>query len=161
MNIPETERSPLAGLWSRRIAFVIEQRPTHALTVAYNESSSLPRVRGDLRRLHARIDRALLGRRFNTQPAACRTWFAAFIERLTTNTHAHLVLRAPPGREAQLEALFAESRSPWARITQRATHALRPLTDAAGWAAYATKEMTSRSDWYLSDEFLPVPAGGR
>jgi hypothetical protein len=152
MNIPETERSPLAGLWSRRIAFVIEQRPTHALTVAYNESSSLPRVR---------IDRALLGRRFNTQPAACRTWFAAFIERLTTNTHAHLVLRAPPGREAQLEALFAESRSPWARITQRATHALRPLTDAAGWAAYATKEMTSRSDWYLSDEFLPVAAVDR
>jgi hypothetical protein len=161
MNLPPPERSPLSGLWSQRVEFVLAQRPSHALTLAYNETAPLSRVRSDLRRLQARLDRALVGRRFNRRPGSSRTWFAAFIEHLDTNTHAHLALRAPPRRAEELAQLFDVSPSPWMRIAPCGTHDLRPPHDPRGWVSYATKEMTARSEWFLSDEFLPDGVAAR
>lgn len=138
------------------MAFLIGREVTHALTISYNHPASADRARFDLRRLHARLDRLLLGRRFNQRPGTSRTWFAACVENLNSNTHVHLAVRAPEGREADMEALFATTHNPWSLLAPHASHHLQRVHDAEGWAAYCLKEMSSSGDLILSDEFLPA-----
>lgn len=156
MNISPRPRIPLTGLWRARVDFVVGRQPTHGLTVSYNAPATLARVRFDLRRLHARIDRYLLGRRFNARPASERTWFAACTENLTSNAHVHLVLRAPEGQEDDLEALFRIYPDPWKQLAPHASHKLRRLDDAEVCVRYALKELAARGEMIMSDEFLPA-----
>ncbi len=80
------------------------------------------------------------------------------MENIGSNTHAHLALRAPPGRAGEVAAVFAARRSPWAELTPRATHSLREVDDAPGWVRYAAEDLAAGGEWFLSDEFLPAHA---
>lgn len=150
--------APVVELRRQWADFCFAQNPTHALTLAYNGPASHTKIRADLCHLHARLDRKLLGRRFNVLPGEGRTWFAAFGEHLTTNAHAHLVVRVPPDRCAEFERLFPTGTGRcdlWTRLAPAGTYAAEPLSDPAGWARYSIKDLTEDSVWMLSGEFLP------
>jgi hypothetical protein len=143
-------------IWMQRLRFLIERQPTHGLTLAFNTTVSTSTVRHILDNLHAHIDRALYGRRFNKYSHEERTWFAAFIEHPDTNTHVHLIMRVAEDRHEAFQKLFPGERgSFWSHWAPRGTHALARIFDAEGWVVYATKQLPTDDDWIISDEFLP------
>lgn len=159
VNIEPSSSSPLAPglLRAQRLRFLTDQRPTHALTLAFNTTVPPRTVRAVLDDLHAHMDRALFGRRFNAKPLDRRTWFAAFVEHPDTNTHAHLLVRVTEDRHDAFEALFPGDRGAfWCRWAARGTHVLRRIFDAEGWADYSTKHLRPDGDWITSDEFVPA-----
>lgn len=159
MNIDDPPRIVLdpRRIWRERVRFLVQSKPTHALTLAWNDTCSLQRVRTVLRHVHAHIDRRVLGRQFNKAASSRRTWFAAFIENLKSNTHAHLIVRVDKEQWTSFEGLFPGGRGPfWTKWAPRGTYDLKQTFDPLGWAAYATKCVTTNDEWIDSTEFLPL-----
>lgn len=147
-------------LWTERVRFLGESRPSHALTLSYNDCVSARRVRNDLDDMHAHLDRRLLGRRFHRASPMRRTWYVAIVERPTTNLHLHLVMRVVADRWHTFESLFpGQKGSFWTMWAPRGTYALTRIYDTAGWVRYATKTLRMTSEWIDSAEFLPMHAG--
>ncbi len=157
MNIEPGPEAVLSSFKSRsaRIDLIKAIRPTHALTLAYNDTATLDRIWRDLRAFHAHLDRALFGRRFFALPRDRRTAFVAVPEHVATNAHLHMLVRVADDRRAEFEAMMPGERSEfWARWATRGTHVLVPLHDEDGWAKYCLKLMTVDGDWFHSDDFL-------
>ena len=164
MNIEPTPKSILSRskLRSAHLTQLQTLRPTHALTLAYNDTVTIDRLRRDLRAFHAHLDRALFGRRFCTLPCERRTAFFAVPENVMTNTHVHMLMRVAEDRTAEFEATVPNDRSQfWARWAPRGTHRLMPLYDEDGWAKYCLKLMSLDGVWFDSIEFLSDTAFNR
>lgn len=126
------------------VGWLTRQTPTHAATVAYNSTVTIERVQRDLDKFHGMLDRRLFGPRFNLIEAERRTWWAAFVEHLSSNTHAHLLIQVVPDKASKFEALWSGDRNAiWSLLAPAGSSVLKPLADReniARWAVYATKE---------------------
>lgn len=95
----------------------------------------LEQVHRDLDRLHARVDRTLFGKRFNTFPEAKRTAFVGLIEHPQANLHAHLCWRVPDMRADEFAAVVSAA---WRATGPSRTIDVQPIRDS-GWAHYTVK----------------------
>jgi hypothetical protein len=126
----------LRAAWADQIAQI---KPTHALTLACNQTIPLDGLRLALRRFFGHLDRELLGRLFHKQPTSRRTAYAAVPEHLTSNSHVHAVIRVTPARRARVEYLLGSDRSwLWSKVMPTGTHRLVSLPNG-GWHAYCLK----------------------
>lgn len=97
----------------------------------------------------ARIDRALLGRRWSQLPHSDRSDGVFFIEHTDTNIHAHGLVRFPQARTLDLDALTKEK---WIRLTEAGDTDFQALYDAEHCLEYCTKEM--KSSLFSSDQVI-------
>lgn len=121
---------------------------THAVTLIWNpEDGKLGQgqVRIDTAKLHCRVDRALMGKRFNTMPVGLRSGYVGFIEHPETNTHAHFAWRVPIKHHLRFETVLRER---WDHLHPYGNADVQVLYDAAGWASYMSKDQwrTSHAD---------------
>lgn len=119
---------------------VVRSRPTHGITLVWNpEDGKLgpEQVRADTAIMHCRVDRALMGKRFNKLSLSERTAYVGFIEHPERNTHAHFAWRVPAEHHASFEGAF---RGWWDRLHPYGDVDVQVLYDPAGWAAYMVKD---------------------
>jgi len=132
---------------------------TNTVTIAYDSSAShvrLPtrvdacnrlttvrhvtpdQVRHDVALLSRNVDRRLLGRLFNRQPAAMWSAYIGFIEHPDSNTHVHLAWHChdPHGLAG------AELAKQWGKLSPYFTSVIRPLSDPVEWANYMLKDQS-------------------
>lgn len=146
--LPTTATAPrLRAAWRNHLE---SMGATHALTLTINAPATADGLRAKLHQFFGRLDRAILGRRFNEAPPECRTAYVAFAENLTTNAHAHALIRVIPDRRAEVENLLGDTRSRfWSHVAPAGTHVLRPIDDE-GWASYCTKFVGLNSEVFVS-----------
>jgi hypothetical protein len=80
------------------IDLIVRTGATHAVTLVWNSEDgklSAERVHADTAIVHCRLERALMGKRFNTLPVIERSGYVGFIEHPEANTHAHFAWRVP------------------------------------------------------------------
>lgn len=123
-----------------------EAGPPKSLTWCYQGESQMPEFAKTMDMTHligeflARIDRALLGRKWSRLPPDQRTDGLFFIEHTDTNIHAHGLLRFPDVRTLDLKALTKEK---WIKLTEAGDTDFQALYDAERCLEYCTKEMAS------------------
>jgi hypothetical protein len=147
---------PPNALRDAQISFLASHPWSHALTLSYNDwPVSDRRIRCDLRALHARIDRQLLGTRFHLLKPEQRSRFIAVVEGKDYHPHVHIMLQIkPPNRSAEFAAMLHAGL--WKRFAPAGSYELSLITDAHGWAAYCLKNFDERDEWISSFEFLPA-----
>lgn len=130
------------------IDLIVRTGATHAVTLVWNPEDgklSAERVHADTAIAHGRLDRTLMGKRFNKRPVDERTGYVGFIEHPEANTHAHFAWRVPIKHHARFEAVFKEQ---WDHLHPYGDVDVQVLYDATGWAAYMSKDQwrTSHAD---------------
>lgn len=120
-----------------------------------------PHLREMVKRLHARVDRQLLGSRFNRLPPERRSRFIGFVEAMNVHPHVHFLWKAPAERVGHFEILFnnAARDTPWRDIAPFGSHCLERFHDVSGWASYCLKRQMSDDAWdtmIISDDFCPT-----
>ena len=143
----------------------------HALTLAWNCSRSLDIAEGNLKTLHAIVDRQLLGRNFNCRCKTERTMAVFVFEGVSPGGHLHvhsLWRVTDPRRQLKFAKLVRGMKdkltgkmirpAAWNRIVKSGSHKLDLMTDWSTFAGYALKDQQMLSDpreivW--SDQFYP------
>lgn len=111
------------------------------ITLVTNETWELPKMRQAIKHFLGRADHSLLGRKWWKQPLDCRAEGIFFIEHVTSNTHAHGLLRLPvrhPDDQRDMKTLLAEH---WQDLAPAGSLDCQHIHDAPGCADYCTKEM--------------------
>lgn len=133
---------------------------THALTLTWNRSQPLDAAIRDLKSVHARVDRKLLGRNFNAKPQGDRTLAVFIFEALERGgkTHVHSLWRlSDRAHLLPFARLFPGERGGvWNAVAKAGTYKLALASDWSTFAGYALKGQHMSSDereivW--SDEF--------
>jgi len=122
---------------------------THGLTLQWNRPLAYHRATTDMKALHARVDRALLGARFNKSNERTRAVFV-FEGVEHVNLHVHSLWKVPDVVAQKFESLFwgefSGKPNAWKLVVPAGSCKLlisdNPL--AAAW--YDTKEMHMRAD---------------
>lgn len=92
--MPYTAEAALRYSATKELRFWLESlKPTHFITFNFNTDVTLISARRALKRFHAKLDRALHGRRFHLLSSEERTFFVAFPEHVNSNLHYHALLR--------------------------------------------------------------------
>lgn len=138
------------------VAFLASIPSTLSVTLRYNAPTiTLDRIRRDLRDLHAKVDRAVLGKRFNTSDQRSSYW--AVVEKLDTNPHVHAGWRFPTLDHARHLVFMLDGAELWRnRYAPGGTHDVqlyRPNDyrfGTGGWAGYACKALWSTDHVILS-----------
>ncbi len=128
------------------------------VTANFNRDTNSEAARRNLKRWHARIDRALLGASWAKKAINQRTFFVAFVENTDSNLHYHMLLKLS---DPQAKARFLDiAESAWLGLVKSGSLDIKPIetrNDLARTAAYATKQLY-RSDrleqFILSTEFI-------
>ncbi len=85
---------------------IMEQGADYFVTAVFNRETFFGGARNSLKDWHARIDRCLLGRRWQRKPACERTFFWAFPEHPDSNLHYHLMVKlSDPAKRMEFEAI--------------------------------------------------------
>jgi hypothetical protein len=123
-----------------------------ALSLTYNEwPISVDRIRRDLRGLHARVDRQLLGRRFHLRPPLQRSQVWAVIEKIDSYPHMHCGWGLPHASSmGDLFHLFEGGI--WSTMAPRGGYDIHEYRH--GWGTYATKNLSDTLYIIDSAEFL-------
>ena len=130
---------------------VASQRPEWAITSIFNGPTSLASGQKALRGFHARLDRALLGRNWQRQPAEQRSFCIWQPEHIASNLHYHGCMRIPQGKE---EKFLTIAQGIWKKLVPSGAMDINPITDISGWAHYITKEAVE--GFIISTEFSTI-----
>lgn len=149
LPMPSPYKHPKTGVyWVHKVVPVELRRVLKRTELKVSLRTKDPKVAKE--QVTAELDRfnAMLG------SADRRTWWAGFAEHLSSNTHAHLLLRVVPDKAATFEALWSGDRNAiWSALAPAGTSVLKPLLDrenAANWAIYAMKEPDHLDNMILS-----------
>lgn len=156
--VPENER------WKRAFVEVVQsERYTHAITLVWNRSATVERMRDDLRRFHRMVDRSIWGSRCERYPAEKRSRAVFVVEDVDHHPHVHSLWRCPPGKLIEFNKLFPDRRGGlWNDLIRSGTYKVDLVTHHARndeFVGYLLKRQHRNSDsgeiiW--SDEFLPT-----
>ena len=139
------------------INWISQNGCTWALTLNPNRGLSLTTELGLLREAFRDADEALLGSRFNRKDGRKRLLGFVFAEHLNTNLHFHLAVRpGSPATRAEEEARCVALSEAWQHRVASGSCLLKPMSDAAGWASYITKESRRADfDFWTSSMWWP------
>ena len=87
-------------------ALVEQLNPALAITLAFNRDTTPASAAEDLKHLHARLDRLVLGRLW-AKRVDDRSTYIAVIEHVDTNLHIHLALSCAPEHVDRIRAAMA------------------------------------------------------
>lgn len=112
------------------------------LTLNFNRQTGLMAARKQVRDVFFRVERKLIGTKFNQRPER-RTRGVFFFEHVETNIHCHGLLAIPDERHDRFMSMFpADGRGgPWSEVCPSGTHCIRVGNIEAA-ARYDTKEQT-------------------
>lgn len=135
--------------WERRqqlreayVTLAKQIEPNAYVTLATNDTGEIPEMTRLIGKFCGMMDREICGHKFHTYSADKRTNGIFVIEHTKTNIHAHGLLSLPDSPKADLPLLAARK---WNILTKAGTTDFQPIYDAAGVAAYCTKEMANFS----------------
>jgi hypothetical protein len=147
------------------IEFYAKQRFTHVLTLCWNadvrdprtrRKVSLEQARRDVGAMLARVDRRLVGTKFNRMSDR-RTRAVFFFEHPDRNLHAHGLIHVRRDRLLDLHRLFPHSRGGcWNKIVPSGSYRLEILDDVRTTVGYLLKEQHLATDTRMTlwaDEF--------
>lgn len=124
-------------------------RPNGFLTLVTNSEGSTAGIRKDLRNLFARIDRSLLGPKWQKQPKDERSEGVFILEHAEGKIHAHGMLRLPPHNEDGIHMTIGTH---WTKLCPGGNSLLLAVGDAERRARYCTKEMSL--PWFSGDQVV-------
>lgn len=134
------------------------QESCAALTLTFNQPHiSMDRIKHDLRSLHAHVDRALLGPRFQKKLGE-RSQFWAVVEMIKTYPHVHLGWDFKPPQRGYEVLRDLLDMGLWHKFAPRGGHNLQSYSSgwSGGWSNYSTKHIMSSDDVIFSSDFLPT-----
>ncbi|MBO9500974.1 hypothetical protein [Brevundimonas sp. A19_0] len=117
---------------------VAQLKPALAITLAFNRDTTPAGAAQDLKHLHARLDRLVLGRLW-AKRVDDRSIYLAVIEHVDTNLHIHLALSCAPEFVDQIAAAVGGI---WKSMVPTGSVKVRDAYDAAGWGRYISKAIT-------------------
>jgi len=123
------------------IDLVEQLNPALAITLAFNRNTTPAGAAADLKHLHARLDRMILGPGW-AKRAAERTTYVALIEHVDDNLHIHLALSCEP---QFVERIAAAVPVIWKKMIPTSSVVVEPITDAPGWGNYIAKAVTPQT----------------
>lgn len=125
-------------------------RFTHALTLAWNRSLPFDQAVRDLKSVHAKVDRKLFGRRFNTLPVTERTLAVFVFEHIKRRGRIHVHSLWRLGNSAHLlpfARLFPGERGGiWNKVATAGSYKIALADDWSTFAGYALKGQHMLSD---------------
>ncbi|MFT4954587.1 MAG: hypothetical protein ACI8U3_000958 [Brevundimonas sp.] len=129
------------------ITHLVEQlNPALAVTLAFNRDTTPAGAARDLRHLHARVDRKILGPGW-AKRTVDRTAYVAVIEHVDSNLHIHLALSCAPQFVEQARVILADI---WREMVPTGSVLVKDAFDIPGWGRYIAKAITpSTSDLLL------------
>lgn len=135
--------------------FAIERRNAESNT---NSASRLNLARRQVGELFGRVDRKLLGTRFNKKPHL-RTHGVFFFEHVDTNIHAHGLIDVRGDRVTDFKDIMLEPPNIWMTVCSSGSYWIDDLTNIRAAAYYDTKEQKPWSDPQTTlwlEEFFPT-----
>lgn len=121
---------------------------TNFITLTSNHQElSEQRMRSLLKQWDARINRFLVGPRWQKRPDERLFWFA-FPEKVCVNPHWHLLAQSDPttvlspSRENRLEKLETQAKREWFRLLPAGSADIQPI-DSSTVIGYATKALSN------------------
>lgn len=112
--------------------------PALAITLAFNRDTTAAGAAEDLKHLHARLDRMVLGRAW-AKRACDRSTYVAVVEHADSNLHIHLALSCAAEHVDQIAAAVGGI---WKEMIPSGSVKVRDAYDAAGWGRYISKAIT-------------------
>ena len=120
------------------IDLVEHLNPALAITLAFNRDTTPAGAAEDLKHLHARLDRMVLGRLW-AKRVDDRSTYVAVIEHVDTNLHIHLALSCAPEHVDQIASAVAGI---WKEMIPTGSVKVKDVYDAPGWGRYISKAIT-------------------
>ncbi len=115
-------------------------------------------MRKSLRDWEARVDRVLLGPKWLKKKQEHGIFAAYTAENISTNIHAHLLLKVRcPHDPTELARLVELS---WTAIWPYGTAATDPIDRIEGLTVYVTKQINTPKNWEAFDFIGPIPVPG-
>lgn len=131
-----------AAAYRASITDLVEQLdPALAITLAFNRDTTPAGAARELRHLHARIDRMILGPRW-AKRVDDRSTYVAVIEHVDTNLHVHLALSCAPQFVEQIAAAVAGI---WKEMVPTGSVKVEDAFDVPGWGRYISKAITPQT----------------
>ena len=123
------------------IDLVGQLNPALAITLAFNRDTTPAGAARDLKHLHARLDRMILGPRW-AKRTEDRSMYVAVIEHADTNLHIHLALSCAP---EHVERIAAAVPVIWKEMVPAGSVVVKDATDIPGWGNYIAKAITPQT----------------
>ncbi len=135
--------------------------PTFFCTLTFNRDATLPGMRKQIARFHARLDNALHGHDWSRHPSSKRSDALWFTENLGSNGHAHGLLTIPnvyffdglcaiPGKVIDPRELILKiGRS----LAPSADCDVQTIYNLPGAIEYSMKDWRDPTAWVLASEF--------
>lgn len=143
----------------------------HFTTFNFNQDTTLRGSKKAIKDFLARWDRLVLGKHFQRQPKAKRTFLIGFVEHIDSNLHYHALVRPAIGCPPYQPNFVLEAPSLWKQLIPSGQLYIPKDTVEALFekkaisaehldriAAYITKDLkkeTNYEHFVISDEFLP------
>lgn len=139
------------------IDWILRSGCTWALTLNPNRGLGLTTELDVLREAFRDADEALLGSRFNRKDGRRRLLGFVFAEHLDTNLHFHIAVRpGSPTTRTEEEARCVALSEVWKYRVASGSCLLKPMSDAAGWGSYISKEFRRADfDFWTSSMWWP------
>lgn len=125
------------------VRWIVDSGCDHAVTLATNARMPLKRALSRVREWLYRMEKATRGCRPERLPMEARLFAFIVPEHIDTNVHFHLAIRLVDGRDVTVDALDAVyelAEREWAMVLPSGDIKIKPVTDAAGWGRYMTKD---------------------
>ncbi len=119
------------------IRWIADLKPDLYVTFVFNAAISLRTAQDRLEAFHARMDRKLLGPKWQDK-ADDRTRYIAFAEKVGSNIHFHAVFNLPTGKAREFAAAAPAI---WKALAPAGNLDIQDVTYAEGVADYITKEI--------------------
>lgn len=123
------------------IDLVEQLKPALAITLAFNRDTTPAGAAEDLKHLHARLDRFVLGRLWSKR-VDDRSIYVAVIEHVDDNLHIHLALSCAPEHVDQIAAAVAGI---WKDMIPTGSVDVQDAFDVHGWGRYISKAITPQT----------------
>ncbi|MGE4431819.1 MAG: hypothetical protein AB7E05_13870 [Sphingobium sp.] len=119
------------------VRWIADFKPSLYVTFVFNSPISPRSAKDRLDAFHARMDRTLLGPKWQAKPED-RARFIGFVEKAETNIHVHAVFDLP----TKQDRIFVEKApSIWKELAPAGNIDIQTVTYAEGVADYITKEI--------------------
>lgn len=130
-----------------------------AMTLNFNRPVTLANARNAMRHCFGKVDRKLLGPRYNRRRDDRTTGVFVF-EHLKSNLHAHGLLRVQPGRLERFGEMFPPTqRGLWSDVWAGGSQWTTDADNPAGFAFYMAKEQHASSapeTMLFLEDFFPT-----
>ncbi len=120
------------------IDLVEQLHPALAITLAFNRDTTPASAARDLKHLHARLDRMVLGPGW-AKRVDDRSTYVTVVEHADTNLHIHLALGCAP---EFVDSIASAVPPIWKQMVPSGSVVVEPITDATGWGNYLAKAIT-------------------